>query len=85
MINFLSYEKMESFLSNFSFVALFFSMMAYWIQTSGGFIKSSQTQTMNPISMPVAFADNKANSGFSNVDGSKVREFKSNPSCFYCK
>ena len=74
MINFLSYEKMESFLSNFSFVALFFSMMAYWIQTSGGFIKSSQTQTMNPISMPVAFADNKANSGFSKL----ITDYSSN-------
>lgn len=65
MINFLSYEKLESFLSNLSFVALFFSMMAYWIQTSGGFIKSSKTPQTSSISMPVAFADNKVNPGLS--------------------
>lgn len=66
-MTFLSYEKLESLLSNFSFVALFFSMMAYWIQTSGGFIKSSQTQQKSSISMPVAFADNKVNPGFSKL------------------
>lgn len=34
-MQFISYENLESILSNFSFVILFFSMMAYWIETSG--------------------------------------------------
>lgn len=41
MIDFFSYEKVENFLSNFSFVFLFFSMVAYWIETSGKFVTKS--------------------------------------------
>lgn len=67
-MNFLSYEKLETILSNFSFVALFFSMLAYWIQTSSGFfIQTSQTKRNQSVTVPVAFADNKVNSGFTNL------------------
>lgn len=37
-----SYEKLESILSNFSFVVLFFSMIAYWIETSGKLVQVSE-------------------------------------------
>ena len=39
-------EKFEVFLSNFSFVTLFVSMLGYWIQTSGILLKPVST---NPV------------------------------------
>jgi cytochrome c-type biogenesis protein CcsB len=42
MASFLSYEKMETFFSNFSFLCLFFSMISYWINLSG-------TMSGNPL------------------------------------
>lgn len=47
MMENLSYEKLETILSNFSFVVLFFSMIAYWIQTSGIILKSANTNTVD--------------------------------------
>ena len=41
-----SYEKLESILSNFSFVILFFSMMAYWIETSGNLVQFSERKKL---------------------------------------
>jgi cytochrome c-type biogenesis protein CcsB len=41
MVNFLSYSNLLNLFSNLSFVTLFFSMIAYWIETSRLFIDSS--------------------------------------------
>lgn len=49
-MEFFSYEKVETTLSNFSFVILFFSMMAYWIETSGKMITfSEQKKSSIPV------------------------------------
>ena len=54
MFDFLSYEKFEFFLSNFSFITLFGSMIAYWIQTSGIFTTKLVTYVVpsNPSVTP---------------------------------
>lgn len=68
MIDHFSYEKLEAILSNFSFVALFFSMITYWIQTSGIVLKSSNLNNYNSstnlIRPPLVFANTKMNSSF---------------------
>jgi len=40
-------EKLETFFSNFSFVSLFFSMIAYWIEISGNVVNQSSFKTIN--------------------------------------
>lgn len=50
MVNFVSYEKTEAILANFSFVFLFFSMMAYWVEMSGILTKKN-TSNVNAIAM----------------------------------
>lgn len=79
-MNFLSYEKLETILSNFSFVALFFSMLAYWIQTSHVFIKTSQTRENHSMNVPVVFSDGKLESSFSNLTSSYSALSQTNPS-----
>lgn len=50
MIDFFSYEKFENGLSNFSFVLLFFSMIAYWLETSSKIVNvSSLVKTSGTI------------------------------------
>jgi cytochrome c-type biogenesis protein CcsB len=39
-MNSFSYEKIETFFSNFSFICLFFAMIAYWIDLSGTFTRT---------------------------------------------
>lgn len=47
----LSYEKTETFFSNFSFVLLFFSMITYWFQISGNLITNSTVKITNNTSI----------------------------------
>lgn len=65
MTAFLSYEKIETFVSNLSFLTLFFSMIAYWIETSGILVKRTNfDQNKNPIPLPIGMVENVNNSEF---------------------
>jgi cytochrome c-type biogenesis protein CcsB len=41
-MNGFSYDKIETFFSNFSFICLFFAMLAYWIALSGTFVRTEK-------------------------------------------
>ena len=69
MTSFLSYEKIETFVSNLSFLTLFFSMIAYWIETSGILVKRTNfNQNKNPIVVSIGAAENSNNSGFTDFE-----------------
>jgi cytochrome c-type biogenesis protein CcsB len=57
MIDIFSYEKFENGLSNFSFVLLFFSMMAYWFETSSKIVNvSSLVKTSGTVEVSTGIA-----------------------------
>lgn len=70
-MNIISYDKIVPFLSNLSFVTLFFSMIAYWVQTSGRVISPQKSIQFNNVSgNDPAFSDvdlfSNSTSGFLN-------------------
>lgn len=72
-MTFFSYEKVEFFLSNFSFLCLFFSMVAFWFQLTG---KISQNQSVtNPgLSLQTnGLTQSSASATFDRRDLEKIR------------
>lgn len=78
MIDSFSYEKFETFFSNFSFVMLFFSMITFWLEASGiltnGII--SQNNFKNSARLPLAsnITSNTIIPGFSDNTSPSITE-----------